>query len=349
VYSAGNYAAPKDGSEKHALHSHNPAWLNVARKIGRGEKQIEPLFPLSVNQVEKPSEETLTTISQIDFEDLSRFFQSPQSNFLRNKLRVYIQDESNDWNNVEPFDLSNFADSSIRSIALTQEKAGQSNTGLMMAKASAQLPQGMLGEMLQQTEQETVDELLVSVNDQYPDFFTQTLSDYVADLTIGNFNITGVLSGLRPAGQIILISDRLYAWRKVQLWLKHLLLCCAKPEGVSCTTQLISLDGTYVFGEVDSPEDRLVEWLAAFQQGQQTPLPFFAKTSFEYAKAFNKKPDQEAALKKAGAKWWDGFNFPGECSKPANEFLYRGHSPLNEEFATKAETLLCPLLQSEVS
>jgi exodeoxyribonuclease V gamma subunit len=327
-YSIGNFTTDSD------LRSHNEKWLDVAQIIGLGDKETAPLFEQKL-KVEK--------ITHLAIDDLCSFFRNPQSSFLRSSLGIYIRDEANDWDNAEPFNLDNFADSAIRSIALTQAKAGLADTSIAMAQASGQLPHGLHGEMLQGIEQEAVNSLLEDIDTE---FLQKPLQPVAVDIQIEGINITGVLRDLQPEGQLLLISDNLYQWQQIQLWLKHLLLCCVKPQGIKCVTKVISLDDVLVFNEVQDPEVLLAKWISAYCDGQSLPLPFFAKLSFIYSESLDKKGDNVKALSAAKAKWEDGFKFPGEGSKSTNAFLYRGHSPLDDEFEALAQTLISPLLEA---
>tara|TARA_R110001599_G_scaffold67867_4_gene191388 strand:+ start:7924 stop:11061 length:3138 start_codon:yes stop_codon:yes gene_type:complete len=329
IYSAGNYTTSS------YLHSHDQKWLAVAQRVGHGKREIPRLFEQTLKEI--------APILFIEFDDLCSFFQNPQNSFLRQSLGIYIRDETNEWLNTEPFNLADFADSSIRSIALTQAKVGRANTSMAMAQASSKLPHGLQGEILQNIEQETVDALLENIE---PEFLEKTLAPIAVDLHIEGINVAGALRNLRPEGQLLLITDKLYPWQKIQVWLKHLLLCCANPDGIQCITKIVSLDETLVFEKIEAPELLLNEWIKAYRDGSLSPLPFFAKVSYEYAMVFAKKGDEDAALKKAKDKWEDGYDFPGERSKPANEFIYRGHSPLDSDFKKLAQTLLCPLIEA---
>jgi len=327
-YSTGNFTTDSD------LRSHNDKWLSVAQTIGQGDKITSPLFDQKLK---------IEPITHIDVDDLCSFYSNPQNSFLRSSLGVYIRDEANDWDNVEPFNLNNFADSGIRSIALQQAIAGQAGTSMAMAQASGQLPHGLQGEILQGVEQTSVDELLEGIA---PEFLQKSITPVAIDIQINDVNITGVLRDLQPQGQLLLMSDTLYPWKKVQLWLKHLLLCCVKPQGIQCTTKVVSLNDTLVFSEVENPKELLAQWINAYCDGHTYPLPFFAKLGFVYFAEFEKKGDEAKALKAAKAKWEDGYQFPGEGSKPANAFLYRGHSPLNGEFEKLAKSLIGPLFEA---
>jgi exodeoxyribonuclease V gamma subunit len=330
TYSADNFTSASK------LRSHDEKWLAVAQRVGQGRKVFPRLFEDKL--------ESIKPVMAIEFEDLCNFYRNPQNSFLRSSLGIYIKDESNDWDNVEPFNLANFADSDIRSIALQQAMVGKANTSMAMAQASGKLPHGLHGEILQCIEQETVDELLEDLESA---FLQKVLEPIVVDLQINGINIAGVLRDLRPEGQLLLITDQLYHWQKIQVWLRHLLLCCIKPEGVECVTRITSLSGELVFNYTESAQEHLTEWLKAYCTGLNQPLAFFSKVSFAYAENYDATAeDNWLAQNAAKVVWESSYASSGECSKPANAFLYRGHSPLDSEFEKLAQTLLCPLIQA---
>lgn len=327
VYSAGNF------TPETMLQSHDEHWVQVARKVGRGQKTLPPLFTQALENTE--------AVSQIDVDELCSFFTNPQNSFLRHALGITLRDDSNEWNNVEPFGLANFTDGAVRSIVLTQTRAGRAETSMIMARASGILPHGLHGEVLHEIEQKAVDKLLGGAA---AEFNEPTLEPITVDLHVSGINIIGVLRELRPQGQLLLLSDNLYPYQKIQLWLKHLLLCCVNPPGIRCTTKILSLGGMLVFDPIEDAQSRLAGWLRAYCGGLTKPLPFFAKVSFAYAETVEN--DQNSALSEAQAMWEDGFIYEGVGSKPANQFLYRGHCPLDTHFETLAQELILPIIKA---
>jgi exodeoxyribonuclease V gamma subunit len=283
-------------------------------------------------------------IGHIEFDNLCSFFVNPQNSFLRASLGIYISDETNDWENSEPFNLNNFADSRIRAIALRQGVIGMTDTSNAMAQASGQLPHGIHGDILQGNEQESVDVLLKNI---MPEFLQEPLAPIAVDIQIEDTNITGALRGLCPQGQLLIISDKLYPWQTIQLWLKHLLLCCIRPDGVECITRVISLNGEQVLKDVEDPKKHLSDWLQAYYTGLTRPLPLFPKVSFAYAKAYDASSEDNWNAQNEASKLWEpSYTSPGESSKPANEYLYRGNLPLNDEFQSLAKSLIVPIIEA---
>ncbi len=95
-------------------------------------------------------------------------------------------------------------------------------------------------------------------------------------------------------------------------------------------------DKTQVFERVDDPLDKLEDLLQAWQQGQQSPLPFFPAASLEFVE---KKNDLDKARKKWETDYDSGLN---------NWFVqvaFRGNDPLIEQgFVDWADRLATPLV-----
>lgn len=106
---------------------------------------------------------------------------------------------------------------------------------------------------------------------------------------------------------------------------------------------------TYAAIGQEAARELLKEWLVYFRIGQNTPLPFFAKTSLAAAEEYGKKEDWDAALRKAH----EVFN-GNKMNKAQKEYtevkLVFGHSdeaPLEEPlFENLVVNLLVPLLNS---
>jgi len=354
IYSPGNF------SKENPFQSSHSQWLESAKKIGLGCKEFPILCdsPILCKQSDDMhNNENLI----IDFEDLCRFFQNPQSHFLRNTLGIFIRDDSKEWNNTEPFNLDGFVDSKVRNIAFGYKKsssiASNSNVSYAITQASGILPHGEYGEILQQIEQEKVDDFYDTLE---PEFLTPVLPPYNIDLKLkspsGEILIIGTLRNLRAEGLLISQVDDLYHYQKIQLWLQHLILCCVQPKGVICETQIHYLsDGFLKFSTPKNPQELLSYWINAYLTGQRQPLSFFDKTSWAYAEPFYKKgisfddinrEDKTiekvftSAIKAARAKWHDNYQYTGQHARPANQYIYRGQEPLEDDFQQLAVTLL---------
>jgi len=396
IYSSNNFI------KKNPLQSHNHQWLETAKHIGLGCKNFPVLCdsPLQKNKegltsedvlVEDALDDIIEEIVHIDFDDVCRFFQNPQSYFLRNSLGVFIADDTKEWSNNEPFDLGNFVDKQVRQIALDikiNSSNGNHGSSYQMSRASGILPHGQYGEILQKSEQEKVDDFYEYLDEE---FLSQVLPPHGInlELTLNDKNndinkakkikLVGALRNLRPEGLLSYQVSDLYLYQKIQLWLNHLLLCSLRPEGITCETRLHYLNNKQLeFNQPDNPEELLSQWISAYLQGLQQPLPFFDKTSWAYADTSFKgqkklekyKPkegqdnnvEQETrhkltekieelknkSLGSARSKWHDEYRQLGQKLKPANHYIYRGHEPFENDFGNLAINLLIPLMKHEV-
>lgn len=134
--------------------------------------------------------------------------------------------------------------------------------------------------------------------------------------------------------------------------LEHLIFCAVAPQAVANRqTYIVSLGQTETYAAIEqqTAKELLKEWLVYFRIGQNTPLPFFAKTSLAAAEEYSKKEDWDAALRKA----YEVFN-GNKMNKAQKEYtevkLVFGHSdeaPLEEPlFENLVVNLLVPLLTS---
>ncbi|EEG10387.1 exodeoxyribonuclease V subunit gamma [Pseudogulbenkiania ferrooxidans] len=168
------------------------------------------------------------------------------------------------------------------------------------------------------------------------------------ELTLDGVTLVGELSGLRDAGLLRVVARKAYAGELIELWLSHLVLCAARPAGVAPYSALYDEEGVHELCDEPDAAELLRPWLARWQQGQSQPLPFFARTSWAYARSLAEKPDQpEAALAKALAEWdpaYDGKT--PQKDEAAIRLAFRHLDPLADPlFAQLADTLLLPLAE----
>jgi len=336
IYSSDNFQGHS------ILNSHNSSWFNIAQYLGKGERELPTLF-------DKQAAVSSKLVTHIDVNDLCNFFVSPQKAFLKESLGVYITDHTNEWENNEPFSLENFVDSKVRSISINQglsrSVSDAANSPMQIAKASGILPHGIYGELLQQREQKGVDELLSQVTNSFKE---SSLEPITIDIMINGINITGTLTGIKADGQLDILSDqKIYDYKKIQYWIKHLLLAILAPQGVQCITQIQTVKEQLFFSEVTNPKALLADWMDAYCAGLSYPLPFFPKVSYAYVKEYLSNNKNKNPLKKAQDKWEDSYLYPGEKSKPHNKYLYREHSPLDDSFAEISLKLLEPLINAQ--
>ena len=360
VFSSANY-------QTGLLQSHSQQWQGVAMQVGQGSTNLPDFCAVNSSSIEA---------GNLSIDELLLFFRSPQKAYLKHALGLYLYDESEEWINAEPFELANFTDSAVRSGVLDLVLKNDSDAitdALKMAKASGILPHGMHGEIVHQKQADKLTPQLegiaqhcqtalrpaepieitldIPVIDKPDDLALLAETDpkqtNSSKLTKKRLTLTGLFDGLRAEGYHLVLADKLYDHKKVEVWLKHLILCCAKPKGAQLVTRVICADGVIEFAAVDRPEQVLALWISAMLKGLAEPISYFHRCSFKYAEVIATQPDNvEKALNLATAAWEDGFIYQGESSKPVNQYIYRDTTPIeNEDFQAWTKLLLLPLLR----
>lgn len=351
VFSQANY-------QSGLLQSHSMQWQKVATGIGQGAASLTPFF----------TEDSVSCdLESLSIDALLKFFRSPQKAYLEQVLGLYLYDASQEWCNAEPFELANFSDSTVRQGVLdrvVKKDADASKNALKMAQAAGVLPHGHHGVILHQTEVEKLAPQLegielycqtevlpaipIELKLDVPIINSNEDAERLGDANISTqtVTLTGLFDGLRAEGFHLIVPDKLHNNRKVEFWLKHLILCCAKPQGVALVTRIICEDGVIEFHQVQEPQVQLSRWISAMLKGLSQPLAYHHRSSFKYAEVVVKnEADDDKGLNAAIKAWQDGFNYVGENNKPANTYIYRGALPMESEgFKIWAKLLLVPLL-----
>ena len=110
---------------------------------------------------------------------------------------------------------------------------------------------------------------------------------------------------------------------------------------------LASPKGIWAFQPVPDSRDHFQELLHLFGTGQQRPLRFFPRASWDWWSALSGKPENRAKAQEAAEQTWNGSDFgsmPPEKEDPAIQLLF-GHEevPLNDEFESIATKIFSPM------
>jgi|GEM_PF-3459147 exodeoxyribonuclease V gamma subunit len=369
-------ADSKELPQSSAIQSHSAQWLSVAKRVGRGDRVAEALFELSAASVPLPE--------VIEFSQLLKFFSNPQVSFLKSALGVYIKDDSSEWDNFEPFDLANFADSRLREQVLAEHQrtsinandegetetvisAAATQAAQTMARASSILPLGVMGDVYFSNEAKQVASLLelaaakhlptdlsltsLRVDLRVPiDVELLQALDVAADGGDKKLSLVGVIHGhFYEEGQLVMLPNKANYHTLMTLWLNHVALCATQHEGVGKRTTVLALDAAFCFKAMSKEQAMaaLSTWITAYSVGQVMPIPFIPKCSFAYA---NSDKDDDKRLQLALTAWLPAEyagGFPGVSEKPAVQYLYRGTNPIEGEstFGLISDSLLRELFQ----
>ena len=245
----------------------------------------------------------------------------------------------------EPFDLGRDAANAVMDRVVTASLRKQPFAVVRdVARGSGWLPPGALGDALMSRQEGQGRRFAAGL----PAALAEApLPPATLHVSIDGLSLVGTLSDLRPQGRLLLTARPAFATELIDLWLGHLLLCAAQPDGVTPVSMLFALDGVRQFAPVEDAAERLRPWVAFWRQGQGLPLPFFARTSLAYARHLHDKPDdRDGAMHKALAEWAPAFEDKfAQRDEPAVALAFRHLDPLADPlFGQLAEVLLMPML-----
>ena len=308
---------------------------DYADALNQPQAEAQPFFREALSQ-----EEPGKTIHQ---GELISFWRNPVKVWLKKNLSWDQPYLDGAWESAEPFEPQH--EGRIADAYLDARRKGEDfeDTAIRL-NAESLMPVGELGGLWQKQYQisaKNVDAELIRSNKRPSEPYEESFDDLV---------LQGTISNLYECGRIVFLNQKDNAPNRIARLLEHLIFCAVAPKSVeNRQTYIVSLGQTETYAAIEqqTAKELLKEWLVYFRIGQNTPLPFFAKTSLAAAEEYSKKEDWDAALRKAH----DVFN-GNKMSKGQKEYtevkLVFGHSeelPLDEPlFENLVVNLLVPLL-----
>ncbi|RPI78576.1 MAG: exodeoxyribonuclease V subunit gamma, partial [Desulfobacteraceae bacterium] len=327
------------------LFSYSLENLEIAR-AGQGERKEVPPF-LSRGLTEPEAEFRL-----LDLEDLVKFFSHPTRFLLNRRLGLFLDDETELFEEEEAFELKGLEKYQLARDLLNRRLAGRDmREALGLAKAGGRLPPGVLGECLYDDLQNGIERFARHIE---PFQKGPALEPLPIELMLGDFKVQGRIQGIYNQGllryryAVIKISDFLKAW------LEHLVLNACKTGAYPVQTYLFGLEKKdretisigYRFAPVEQSREILTGILEKYRQGLRKPLLFFPQTSFEYGQSVLEKGfDREEALSRARNIWEEDDYRSGERQDPYYARCFGETDPLDREFEDLAVEVFGPLLE----
>ena len=313
---------------------------DYADALNQPQAEAQPFFLEALSQ-----EEPGKTIHQ---GELVSFWRNPVKVWLKKNLSWDQPYLDGAWESAEPFEPQH--EGRIADAYLDARRKGEDfeDTAIRL-NAESLMPVGELGGLWQKQYQisaKNVDAELICSNKRPSEPYEESFDDLV---------LQGTISNLYECGRIVFLNQKDNAPNRIARLLEHLIFCAVAPKSVANRqTYMVSLGQTETYAAIgqEAARELLKEWLVYFRIGQNTPLPFFAKTSLAAAEEYNKKEDWDAALRKAHDVFnGNNGNKRNKAQKEYTEVkLVFGHSeesPLDEPlFENLVVNLLVPLLTS---
>ena len=152
-------------------------------------------------------------------------------------------------------------------------------------------------------------------------------------LPTGTLNYT--LSHNHQHGQILYAHQflpnhntqaKLQASDSIELLLRHLIYSAAAPQPTPQPTHYLSLHQSITLPPIHSStaQETLTQWLTAYQQGRQYPIPFFPRVTLAAACAYytSKTPDWDKAQKEAQTLYHKGYTGFAQADYPETKLIY---------------------------
>lgn len=289
----------------------------------------------------------------VDLDDLVRFFANPARFLLTKRLGIRLDEEEQVLPESEPFTLTGLESYLLAERLVARGLAGQDlRAYLPLARAGGRLPHGIVGDC-------TYEELRIGV-----ERFVARTRPYLesarpeplpVDLTLGDFRLTGRISGRYGDRLVQQRYARVRPQDHLRAWITHLALGLAdSPRSSMLASLRAEGEATWVawdYGPVENGDGLLVVLLERYWEGLRRPLPFFPRSSWAYARLVLEKVNPEGeALRKASETWAGDDYQRGESEDPYYHLCFRDTDPLDDEFQRLAIELFEPLLahQKEV-
>lgn len=341
----------------HRLHAFSPEYFTAAARQGQSRTFSFSSVQAQAARVATSSRSSSTPFWQestrvetvsaktIDVADLSRFFQHPARSFLRRHLRIEHHDPFlRREDHIGP-DLSEPDDSRridrITDLLLASHDARRLAPLLV---AEGVLPPGTPGIWM-------LEQLIPQAEEHLKKLRPFLGGGTVARRLLFQFPAAGHACGgyvdLFPDGTVLRRINRKPKGKDfLRFWISWLAASAAAVGGLRQGI-LASPNNFWAFQPVPDSRIQFQELVDIFVIGQQRPLRFFPRASWDWWSAYSGKPENRAKAHEIAEKAWNGTDFgsmPPEKEDPAIQLLF-GHeeAPLNDEFESMATKIFSPM------
>ena len=335
---------------RHPLHAFSPRYFgrdvrlfSFSEELCEASRQRRLASGTEAPFIAAPLPEPAPEWRTADLGQLVRFFQHPTRYFVRERLRIHLDEQEETVESREPFVLEGLAAYGLRQELLDLTLAGcPPAEALPIVRAGGRLPEGRVGEVLFAAQAERVVAFARELDRLRQ---ADRLEPIPVDLDLGPVRLAGWLSGLSAQGLLDyrLTSPKPRDW--IALWLRHLLLNALRPAGVAQTSVWLGDGEAIHLKPVNDAGAYLRYMAAAYWEGLRRPLPLFPETSFAFAERLHRTQDEEKARRSAQSAWRGNDYQPGEDKNPYHLLAFHGQEPLGEDFERLSRELLLPMLE----
>lgn len=348
---------------KHRLQAYSPEYFKKDGDLFSYSKENfltaqavlsdrRPAAPFISKGLSRPSEEEW---SSIDINDLCRFFSKPAKFLLNRRLGIYMEKDTSILDDVEPFDIKALERYTLNKDLLEMRLAGLNLRDLLpLMRSAGRLPHGSVGQCMFEETAQGVEAFAQKIED----YTEKTLLDPLEmDLSISDFRLTGRIHAVYPERRITYRYAQIRPEDRLEAWIYHLALNLPGADDYPKTSILIGqapknrklIWSAWEFSPVEDGGKILKVLIDHYRAGLIKPLPFFPRSSWEYAVLLlGKGRSQKDALDSAGNIWTGNEISSGECADRYHQICFGDAAdPLDSEFQRIAEEVFGPLLDHQ--
>ena len=340
----------------HRLQAFSPAYFSgkdprlfsYSRQSCDAARQVAALDSQSIDAprfISSPLPEGDVGFRTVDIDRLVRAIAHPCRFLLEQRLLVRLHDAGTPEGDRESFALAPLDRYHIGQDLLKDVRRLPAASGaLENARARGLLPHGDPGIMGFEEVYAEAGELFGAIQALLPGTAPETIP---VQVQLAGFTITGRLENVFPKGQLCYRYNRTKGVDLIDAWVRHLLWCQMTPDSDSGSTILANRDGQRCFKKVADPDGPLRHLLSIYFRAAHEPLPFFPRSSWDYAQLrYEKAYSAEKALQTVRARWHQSFTRPGEGEDPYIRHCFHDAEPLDDAFVEITEAIFQPILQA---
>ncbi|MCP4995109.1 MAG: exodeoxyribonuclease V subunit gamma [Gammaproteobacteria bacterium] len=324
------------------LASYSSSLCSAARALYEPTRENAPLIATTLAEPD-------SSWQQIELQQLITFFRHPSRFFIEQRLGARLGFEQEELEEREPFDVDYFGE--LRLVEeMTEERllqagspSGDELSVIERARASGELPHGEVGlqwEAQFHSRAQQLAELLESEG------YSPGENCVEISVAHGQLQLSGQISGLSSDGLCGYSAHSIWKGELLALWIQHLALNVAAPDGVQRQTRWFSPKETVRFTPVENARQHLGQLMEIYWQGLSEPLRFFPKSSREYQKYLREGKPDDYALGKAWHCWTGNDYQPGEYQNPHYQLAFPDPDQMNEQFVDLSNRVYAPLLDA---
>lgn len=271
----------------------------------------------------------------VELEALIRFAAHPARYFLRERLRIKLEQAESEFEVREPFALDALDAYQLKQ-GLLARRDGRHADAFALARAAGALPHGTVGQVLFERHKRRVmafEEKLAAVLPAEP------REPLEVDLMLGAMRLTGSLTGLGEQGLVRHRLAKLKAKDRLHAWILHLTVNAVAPRDFGRVTRWIAEDAMLTIQPVEEASEHLADLLECYWLGLLRPLHFFPETSLKYV--------QQSAVTPQVRATWDGAGLQGDGGEGGDAYYrlaFRARDPLDQEFEHLSGIVYGPML-----